>query len=161
MKTILISACLLLTAMTTLVAQSGSLDSYFKKYQDDETFTVVNISASMFSVISGMDTDEIDPEVKAILDNITGMKILTKERDGAQYFDEARTMISGKGLEEMMSIKDKGQDIKIYGKSDGKDSLKEVVMLRGNKNSFVLMQILGKLSISQLTKLSETLNLNN
>ncbi len=158
MKTFLISMCMLLAGLTTLVAQSGSLDSYFKKYQDDDDFTVVNISSSMFAVISGMDIEDIDPDVKAILDNITGLKILTKESNGAKYYEEATKLIKSNGLEELMTIKEKGENVKIYGKSDGKNSLKEVVMLRGDKSNFILMQILGKLSIEQLTKLSKTLN---
>lgn len=158
MKTFLISMCLLFTGLSTIAAQSGSLDSYFKKYQDDDSFTVVNISSSMFAAISGMDIKNMDPDVKAILDNITGLKILTKESDGAKYYDEATKMIKSNGLEELMTIKEKGDNVKIYGKSDGNNALKEVVMLRGDNSNFILMQILGKLSIEQLTKLSKTLN---
>lgn len=158
MKTFALSLILVLATITIGTTQAGSLDTYFSKYQDDETFTVVNISASMFAAISGLETDAIDPEAKAILDNITGMKILTKQSNGNTYFDEALQLINSKGLEELMSIKDKGQNIRIYGKSDGSKFLKEVVMLRGDKSNFILMQVQGKLSIEQLSKLSKTLN---
>lgn len=157
MKTFL-SIIMLFVGMTTLMAQTGSLNSYFKKYQDDDSFIVVNISSSMFAVISGMDIEDMDPDIKAILDNITGLKILTKEDDGKQYYNEALKTIKSNGLEELMTIKEKGENVKIYGKSDGKEKLKEVVMLRGDANNFILMQILGNLSIEQLTKLSKTLN---
>ena len=158
MKTFALSLILVLATLTIGTTQAGSLDTYFGKYQDDETFTVVNISASMFAAISGLETDAIDPEAKAILDNITGMKILTKQSNGNTYFDEALQLINSKGLEELMSIKEKGQNIRIYGKSDGSKFLKEVVMLRGDKSNFILMQVQGKLSIEQLSKLSKTLN---
>lgn len=158
MKKFALSLIFALTTLTMSMAQAGSLDSYFSKYQEDESFTVVNISSSMFAAISGLETDAIDPEVKAILDNITGMKILTKLSDGEGYFEEAMQLIKSKGLEEMMTIKDKGENIRIYGKSDGSNHLKEVVMLRGDKSNFILMQIQGKLSIEQLGKLSKTLN---
>lgn len=158
MKNFLLSMIFTGIALTVTTAQSGSLDTYFSKYQDDETFVVVNISSSMFAAISGLETDAIDPEVKAILDNITGMRILTKPSNGEGYFNEALQLIKSKGLEEMMSIKEKGENIRIYGKSDGSKHLKEVVMLRGDQSNFILMQIQGKLSIEQLGKLSKTLN---
>lgn len=158
MKTFALSLILIFAALSVTIAQSGSLDTYFSKYQDDETFTVVNISASMFAAISGLETDAIDPEAKAILDNITGMKILTKQSNGTNYFDEALQLINNKGLEELMSIKEKGVNVRIYGKSDDSKHLKEVVMLRGDKTNFILMQVQGKLSIEQLSKLSKTLN---
>lgn len=158
MKTFALSLILIFAALSVTIAQSGSLDTYFSKYQDDETFTVVNISASMFAAISGLETDAIDPEAKAILDNITGMRILTKQSNGTNYFDEALQLINNKGLEELMSIKEKGVNVRIYGKSDDSKHLKEVVMLRGDKTNFILMQVQGKLSIEQLSKLSKTLN---
>ena len=158
MNTFALSLILIFAALSVTIAQSGSLDTYFSKYQDDETFTVVNISASMFAAISGLETDAIDPEAKAILDNITGMKILTKQSNGTNYFDEALQLINNKGLEELMSIKEKGVNVRIYGKSDDSKHLKEVAMLRGDKTNFILMQVQGKLSIEQLSKLSKTLN---
>lgn len=158
MKTLVISLFTFFVAISGTFAQTGSLDSYFKKYQNDDSFSVVNISSSMFDAISGLDTEGLDPEVKAILDNVTGMKVLTKQSDGDTFYDEALKMINSKGLNELMTIKEKGENVKIYGKSDGSPYLKEVVMLRGDKSNFILMQVQGKLSIQQLSKLSRTLN---
>ncbi len=158
MKTCIFSLILFFSVLTFGMAQTGSLDPYFSKYQGDESFTVVNISSKMFAAISGVEMDGLDPEVKAILDNITGMKILTKPSDGNAYYDEAVKMINSNGLNELMTIKEKGGNVRIYGKSDNSEFLKEVVMLRGDKSNFVLMQVQGKLSIEQLSKLSKTLN---
>src|SRR5690606_5282922 len=158
MKTFMIRLFTLLFTITGAYAQSGSLDTYFQKYQEDESFIVVNISSQMFAAISGLETDAIDPEAKEILDNITGMKLLTKQSDGNAYFDEALKLITSKGLSELMTIKEKGQNVRIYGKSDGSQYLKEVVMLRGEKDNFILMQVQGKLSIQQLSKISKILN---
>lgn len=157
MKNLLV-VCFLFSGLSISMAQSGSLDGFFKKYQADESFTVVNISPKMFSIISGMDIEDMDPEVKEILDNMTGLKIMTKESEGTKYFIEAMGVMKKNGLEELMTKKEKGQKIEIFGKSDGKEYLSEVVMIRGSESSFVLMQVLGKLSIAQLTKLSSTLN---
>ena len=157
MKTFLFSLLLFCAALTSSMAQTGSLDAYFDKYQEDESFTVVHISAKMFAAISGVEMEGLDPEIKAILDNITGMKILTKQSDGSAYYDEAVDLIHSNGLNELMTIKEKGENVRIYGKSDGGEFLKEVVMLRGDKQNFILMQVQGKLSIEQLSKLSKTL----
>lgn len=158
MKNFVLNLIFMFAVLSPAISQTGSLDTYFSKYQDDETFTVVNISSSMFAAIAGLESDSIDPEAKAILDNITGMKILTKQSNGETYFNEVLNLIKSKGLEEMMSIKEKGANMRIYGKSDGTKYLKEVVLLRGDKDNFVLMQVQGKLSIEQLSQLSRTLN---
>lgn len=142
----------------SLQAQKGSMDGFFEKYQDDEAFTIVNISPKMFSVISGMDSDQIDPELKEILNNIQGMKILTRGSDGKTYIAEAMTVIEKNGLEELMTIKEEGENVKIFGKSNDAVHLSEVVMLTDNKAGFVLMQVIGELRLDQLSRLSDTFN---
>lgn len=157
----MIIASLFLVLATTTFAQKGSMDGFFEKYQDDESFTVVNISPKMFSVISGMDMESLDPEMKEILKSISGMKILTKTMeasDKGNYYDEALRQINSDGLEELMTIKEKGNNVKIYGKSNDDQHLSEVVMVTGNKSNFVVMQVLGRLTLDQLSRLSNTLN---
>lgn len=161
MKNIFIILSLFLIPVFSGFAQEGSMDGFFKKYQDDESFTIVNISPKMFSVISGMDIDSMDPEMKEILKNISGMKILTKgveNKEEGKYYNEAIDGIRKNGLEELMTIKEKGHNVKIYGKSNDDLHLTEVVMITGNASNFVLMQVLGRLTLDQLSKLNSTLN---
>lgn len=148
----------LLIFSASLQAQKGSMDGFFEKYQDDEAFTIVNISPKMFSVISGMDSEQIDPELKEILNNIRGMKILTRSTDGKSYIAEAIADIEKNGLEELMTIKEEGENVKIFGKSNDAVHLSEVVMLTDNKAGFVLMQVIGELRLDQLSRLSDTFN---
>lgn len=160
-KNIFVTLVLIITTFGIGFSQDGSMDFFFKKYQDDESFTIVNISPKMFSVISGMDIESMDPEMKEILKNISGMKILTKatEKDSDQkYYTEAIEGIQQNGLEELMTIKEKGHNVKIYGKSNDDLHLTEVVMITGNSNNFVLMQVLGRLTLDQLGRLNQTLN---
>src|SRR5690625_3657275 len=161
MKNIIIILTLFLIPIMNGYGQEGSMDGFFKKYQDDESFTVVNISPKMFSVISGMDIESMDPEMKEILKNISGMKILTKgveSKEDNKYYNEAIEGIRKNGLEELMTIKEKGHNVKIYGKSNDDLHLTEVVMVTGNASNFVLMQVLGRLTLDQLSRLNSTLN---
>jgi len=160
-KNIFIALAIVLSSFGFGFSQEGSMDGFFKKYQDNEAFTIVNISPKMFSVISVMDIESMDPEMKEILKNISGMKILTKtiEKDSDQkYYTEAIDGIQRNGLEELMTIKEKGHNVKIYGKSNDDLHLTEVVMITGNQNNFVLMQVLGKLTLEQLGRINQTLN---
>ncbi|WP_236975791.1 DUF4252 domain-containing protein [Membranihabitans maritimus] len=155
MRNIILSTFLILLFITG--AKSQSVNDFITKYKDDPSFTVVNISPKMFSLISGLEAEDMDPDLKAALQNITGMKILTKESDGTKYFSEAISSIELNKMEELMSVKEENSNVRIFGKNNGKDALSEVILLTGDKESFVLMQITGAISLQQLSKLSGTL----
>ncbi|GAA5225038.1 DUF4252 domain-containing protein [Membranihabitans marinus] len=157
MKNKVIAVFILLLSVVFLQAQNKSVNDFFEKYKADSSFTIVNISPSMFSIISGMDIESMDADVKELLNSITGLKILSKN-DGNKYYKEALQMLNNNPMEELMSIKEEDSEVLIYGKNDGNQHLSEVIMLTLEKNNFVLMQIMGKISLSQLSKLSSTFN---
>lgn len=157
MKNKVLSVFILLLSVVFVQAQSKSVNDFFEKYKSDSSFTIVNISPSMFSIISGMDIESMDADVKELLTNITGLKILSKT-DGNKYYKEALQLLKANPMEELMSIKEEDSEVLIYGKNDGNQHLSEVIMLTLEKNNFVLMQIMGKISLSQLSKLSSTFN---
>lgn len=152
-------ACLviLLIGIVSLQGQSTAVNDFFDKYKEDPSFTVVNISSSMFAAISGMDLENIDQEMKSLLDNITGMKILTKAQ-GQSYYKEGIQAVKKGKLEELMSFKEDDSEVLIFGKNKDSKTLSEVIMLSMKKDQFVMTQIKGSISLNQLSKLSETFN---
>ena len=53
-------------------AQNDAIAKFFNKYQEDETFSVVNISGKMFSMMANVTGDT--PEEKAIIGAISKIK---------------------------------------------------------------------------------------
>lgn len=149
----------LMLIMTGLKAQDA-ISKFFSKYQDDESFTQVNVSSKMFNLFTNMEADS--PEDKEVLEAISklkGLKILMKENtsDARSLYKEAFAMVPGKEFEELMSVRDKDKDMKFYiRESAGKIS--ELVMIMGGMDDFMVLSLFGEIDLKQVSRIGKKMN---
>ena len=103
-----VTAVMLLVVSFSAASAQDVISKFFTKYQNDESFTNVNISSKMFGLFTQMDAET--PEDKEVLDAISklkGLKILAKEnaRNSRELYKEALGLIP-KNFEELMSVRD-------------------------------------------------------
>jgi hypothetical protein len=144
-----------------LMAQEDAISKYFSKYVDDERFTVVYISGKMFEMINKMELDLDDEEAEAILavcKDLKGLRILTTEENGAQFYKEALSIINKNEYETLMTVREgKTENVQFLAKTgQGGNSLDELLLLVGGENEdFVLLSFIGKIDLNQVGKLSK------
>ena len=160
MKNLLVIAFFLIT-MTAVQAQDA-ISKFFSKYQTDESFTQVNISSKMFSLFTNMEADS--PEDKEVLDAISklkGLLILRKENtsDAKGLYKEAFALIPMKEFEELMSVRDKDQDMKFFIKESG-GKISELVMIMGGIDDFMVMSIFGEIDLKQVARMGKKMNVD-
>lgn len=155
----LIAVVVLMIVATASVAQDA-ISKFFSKYQDDQTFTQVNVSSKMFSLFTDMEAET--PEDKEVLEAISklkGLRILHKENtsDARALYKEAFALIPIKEFEELMSIRDKDNDMKFYIKDkDGKVS--ELVMIMGSTDDFMVMSLFGEIDLKQVSRIGKKMD---
>ena len=160
MKRILMIICVLCSSELAL-AQS-SIDKFFQKYQDDESFTVINITPKMFNMFSKFSVD--DPDAKKVTElasKLKGLRILIKEdtKDGQRLYHEAAKFL-GSGMEELMSVRDKDSDLKFMVRENAKGNIQELVMLVGSSSEFVALTVFGDFSISEISEIAGGMNID-
>ena len=89
MKKILLTVAVMIGFAGASFGQSDAIEKYFEKYMDDEQFTVVYISPKMFNMISKITPEDMDPEVKDVINNLKGLRILTTETNTSDFYKEA------------------------------------------------------------------------
>ncbi|HEY9488943.1 MAG TPA: DUF4252 domain-containing protein [Chryseosolibacter sp.] len=148
--------------MITVTAVNGQdvISKFFTKYQDDETFTNVNISSKMFGLFTEMDAQT--PEDKEVLDAISklkGLKILAKEntRNSRELYNEALALIP-KNFEELMSVRDKDKDMKFMIQENG-GKISEMLMVVGGNEDFMIMSIFGEIDLKQISRIGSKMNI--
>jgi len=162
---------ILATCFTTVsFAQIDAIENYFSKYQDDERFTTVYVSPKMFQMIStvatGADEADVkinDADLKIIADvikDLQSLRILTTEENPAAFYKEASKTIPTKTYEMLMSVRDKGENIRFFVKDDSAGTISELLLLVGGEDQFVLMSFLGKIDLKKIGKLAKTLDLD-
>jgi CII-binding regulator of phage lambda lysogenization HflD len=136
------------------------ISKFFTKYQNDETFTNVNISSKMFSLFTEMDVQ--NPEDQEVLDAISklkGLKILAKEntRDSRALYKEALSLVP-KSFEELMSVRDKDKDMKFMIEENA-GKISEMLMIVGGNEEFMIMSIFGEIDLKQISRIGSKMNI--
>lgn len=156
---------LLLFTTAKMQAQANAIDKYFSQYVEDERFTVVYISAKMFQLFDKLDVDGLDIDdkegeaIKNIAKDLRGLRILSADENGDQFYKEAKSKIDTKEYEVLMTVRNKkGSNVDFLIK-DEKDIIKELLLLVGGEdNEFVLLSFVGNLDLNKIINLANTMD---
>ena len=158
----LLGIALLSMNVASAQSQANAIDKYFKKYVDNEDFTVVYISGKMFELIGRLDIDaktldlDDDEDAEAIMDIARDMKrlrILTTEVNAESYYKEAKQMISTKEYEVLMTVRTTdGDNVEFLVLEDPNSSkIAELLLLSGG-DDFVLLSFVGNLDLDKISR---------
>ncbi len=155
------------TCIATFSFGQDAITKYFDNYMDDQRFTSVYISPKMFSMISKVDFKDTDPKFKEMMEvikDLKGLRILTADSDdkqkvnGQQLYKEAMSKINTQEYEVLMTVRDKGDDVRFYTKE--KDNLiSELLLLTGSTEEFTLLSFIGNIDLQKIAKLGKVLNI--
>ena len=160
---------LLLSFCVMSFGQADAISKYFEKYVDNEDFTVVFISPKMFEMISMLeienmvdedDVEDIDlKEVREMIGNIKGLRVLETEKNPLGYFKEAVNTINTKDYDLLVSVRDEGENVRIWTKTTG-EVVNELFLLVGGEDEFVMLSFIGDIDLKKISKLAKTMNVS-
>lgn len=138
------------------LASAQVIDKFFRKYQDDPAFTVINITPKMFSMFSKLSVD--DPDVQKlsnVVGKLKGLRILVKEnaKDGKKLYAEAAQFLTA-DLEELMTVRNQDADVKFMIKETAKGNIAELIMLVGSPSEFVALSLFGDISLNEIAEIA-------
>jgi hypothetical protein len=159
-KSVVVAAMMMMTWVVN--AQDNAISKFFSKYQNDDSFSLVNISGKMFSMMANIEGGT--PEDKAMISAISkirGLKILRKEgaRDSRELYKEAMSAIPGQEYEELMSVRDKDKDMKFYTKESG-GKISDLVMVMGGNEEFMVLSIFGDIDLKEMSRIGKSVNID-
>ncbi len=141
---------------STLSAQD-LITNFQKKHEKDAAFTIVNITPKMFEMISMMSDDN---EEVGIIQNLTGLKVLSSTKTPDKYFQDATKMLLASDHEELMSVIDNGENIHMYIKEKKKGVISSLIIAIAEPTEFTMIGITGDIDLKQISKLSKTFNID-
>jgi len=160
MQKIIITLVLILLP-TLFFAQSA-----FDKFDGPEDITAVIVNKKMFEMMAKVDSkDKEAQQFLSLVKKLDNLKVFTTSspKQSAEMKATADKYIKTAGLEELMRINDKGQNIKIMIKSGAKDSqIRELLMFiegSGKGNETVLMSLTGNFDLNEISLLTDKMNL--
>ncbi len=171
MKKVIVSFTIFafMTISFMMHAQSP-LDKTFEKYAGQDGFTTVNISREMFQMIQQMgagdpkDTSAV--EIQKMIDQLTGLKVLTFNFDSTKIvkavsvYNEFAGLFPSGTYTELLTINEGRQYIKFLTKQDGSGKINEMVMLMKDKTEVAVLSLTGNIDLATVSKLSKGMNIH-
>jgi hypothetical protein len=149
----------LFTALSSF-AQEDAITKYFNKYIDDERFSAVYISPKMFSMVSKIEIENMEPEVQEVIKSMKGLRILHTEQNALQYYNEALKTINTNEYQVLLTARDNGENVRFMVKDNG-DIVQELLMIVGGEKNFALMSFIGNIDLKKIGKLAKALDIDN
>ena len=136
----------------------------FDKYDGQDDVTSVIVNKKMFQMMGNVKNKESQAYLD-LIKKLDYLKVFTTEssRVTADMKGTAEKYIKSAGLEELMRVNDKNQNIKIMVKSGASDTqVKELLMFiegTGKGNETVLMSLTGNFDLNEISALTDKMNL--
>ena len=160
MKSLFLSFLTLLIASVSSFAQEDAITKYFNKYIDDAKFSAVYISPKMFNMVSKIEIEDMEPEVKKVIRSMKGLRILHTEQNAAQYYQEALKTINTNEYELLLTARDNGENVRFMVKESG-DIVQELLMIVGGEKEFAMLSFIGNIDLKKIGKLAKALDIDN
>lgn len=126
----------------------------FDKFGEMDGVTSVYISKAMLQMMPDMKTNGID--IGNIAGKLESLQILTSEKASIAKMMREETAYIGKdkNYEELMKVRDEGSKVTFYIRKGG-DKIKELIMLVDEKTEFVIIQILGDMTLKDIQNITK------
>lgn len=145
----------------------------FDKFVDMDDVSVVTVNKKMFELMGEIagESEEADDYI-SLIKGLNSLRILTTENKtiAAEMRSKVKGYLKSSNLSELMSVKDKEGNVKIYIK-EGKDEdhVKELFMYidgisnhledEDRKPEVVLVSITGDIDLNKISKLTKEMNI--
>ncbi len=141
-----------------LFGQKNAADQLFEKYADTDGFTTISFSSGLMKMVADMDDEKDD---NSILRKIDEVRILTSdnENSGLNFYEEIVSDLAVDEYEELITIKDKDTNVKIWIKEDA-GIIRELILVSGGLDDNALIIVRGEIELNKLSGLGESLNVN-
>lgn len=138
----------------------------FDKFDGPDEITTVIVNKKMFSMMGKVDSkDKEAQQFLKLVDKLNNLRIFTTAdaKYAADMKATADKYIKSAGLEELMRVSDKGQNVRIMVKSGATEtSVRELLMFvqgTGKGQETVLMSLTGDFDLNDLSALTDRMDL--
>lgn len=159
---------IIVTVVLALVSNAFFAQSSFDKYEGQDDVTSIIVNKKMFQMMGSVKVDANDKETQHYLNlikKLDNLKVFTTSspKISADMKSTADKYMKTVGLEELMSINDGGENLKIWVKSgSNSNQIKELLMYGkevNKENETVLMSLTGDFNMDDISILIDKMKI--
>lgn len=159
-----------LTFATAAFFMVAHAQTSFDKFEEMDNVTSVIVNKNMFKMLSSMSGMADDQEAKNFMElakTLENLRVFTTidKKASADMLSSFNTYLKNSKLEELMRVKDGGNNVKFYVKPGKTENLvSELLMFVESKDSTgkqqtVLMSLTGLIDLNKISALTEKMNI--
>ncbi|MBP6185400.1 MAG: DUF4252 domain-containing protein [Saprospiraceae bacterium] len=140
-------------------AQDDAIARHFNQYLNDDAFTAVYVSPKMFEAMASRQSAEMDEDLRKMIRSMRAMRVVQKNgADGSALYKSAGEKLLAQRYEELMTLREKGEQIRFFTQGGSGQKVKEVVMVVSGAKRFLLLSMVGDIDLNTIAKLAKSLN---
>jgi hypothetical protein len=155
-----LSAALLMNC--ALFAQEQPFNDFINKYKKESGFTYAFLSKDLFESTMKTDIKDSDwKQVQKIVKNLGSLSMLAAEKtdQSKQLFREALELAPNEDFDELLTVRDGKDNIKILAKSE-ESTVTDLVVIVASEAEFVLICFSGVVELNNFAELVRLINAN-
>lgn len=151
------------------MAQGNLLSNFYSKYAGQDGFTSVNVTSDLFGLFSSIEGDEDMQNLQSLMSGLNSIRVLAYENkelkegstilNGSDLFNEAIKQLPANTFKELVTVKEKDQNVRIMAQGTENGMLKDMIILVGSEDEFVFVHIDGILDLNTLMKMGDKMNI--
>lgn len=152
-KLVLLTAVICLVALQSFsqVKSFGELCNKYKNYEDVESIRVNRFGCFMLSLF----VDDKEGIADKFMKKSTGFRLLTCEGNtGNELGKDVAGFITASGLEELITVQEKENEVKIYIEDKEKEIRQVFISVIDKDKEMVFIQVEGKFPLSMIKELA-------
>lgn len=139
-------------------AQNDAIVTYFSSEMENDLFKHAYISPRMINAVVKMDVEDMDEDIRMIVKDLKGMRILSSDKDGKNQYSRFIKELDSQPYEVIVSSRTPAESVKIYLKNEGQPD-GELIMVYQTNETCSITSISGLLDLEKIAKLSRQLNI--
>lgn len=140
-------------------AQDDAIARHFNQYLSDNSFTAMYVSPKMFEVMANREGKEMDEDLRKMVRSMRALRVVQKEGiDGTALYKSAGEKLQAQRYEELMTMREKGEQIRFFTQGGSGQKVKEVVMVVAGAKRFLMLSMVGDIDLNTIAKLAKSLN---
>lgn len=143
--------CVLTLQGFSQVKSFGELCNKYKNYEDVESINVNRFGCFLLSLF----VDDKEGVADKFMKKSTGFRLLTCEGStGKELGKDVAGFIAASGLEELMTVQEKDNEVKIYVQDKDKEIRQVFISVIDKDKEMVFIQVEGKFPLSMIKELA-------
>jgi hypothetical protein len=171
MKKLIVFCSLFCFLTSSISAQNDAINRYFEEHVENEIFTSVYVSPKLIEIVSEIDLQALDDGeiadneaaiIEEVLEQLKGLMLLKTDIDPMLHYKEILAKFSEQNanFDLLLSVRDKGNNVKIWTETTADNTIKELVLLVGGEDEMVMLSLTGNIDLEKISKLAGNIDID-